>query len=293
VVDHALETVAPALKSRRQPVTVERNGPVPAFVDGTRICQIVGNLVTNASKYSPPGSRIRVQITREADQAVVRIVDEGAGIPPDQLGRVFDMFTKIPRATQTAGDGLGIGLALSRQFAELHGGTLTAASAGEGRGATFTLSVPIQTDHGGAAAPADRVVPSRARARQALSIVVVEDNEDSADMMSTWLEHLGHEVRVARTGPDGVAMVLAAHPDVVLCDIGLPGMDGVDVCRRIVVGMPAPPMMIALTGWGSERDLARTLDAGFDQHLVKPVELEQLRSVLEAAGARARGAQTG
>jgi CheY-like chemotaxis protein len=115
-----------------------------------------------------------------------------------------------------------------------------------------------------------------------LSVVVVEDNEDSAEMMSVWLEQLGHEVRTAHTGPEGVAIVLDARPDVVLCDIGLPGMDGLDVCRQIVRSIPVPPVMVALTGWGAEVDRQRTVEAGFDHHLVKPVELDHLRSLLES-----------
>ncbi|HEY6462629.1 MAG TPA: response regulator, partial [Polyangiaceae bacterium] len=140
------------------------------------------------------------------------------------------------------------------------------------------------------AAPAAAMAPpKRNGAGNALRVVVVEDNEDSADMLSSWLEMLGHEVRVARTGPDGVALVLEARPDVVLCDIGLPGMDGVDVCRNVVRDMPTPPVMIALTGWGMEGDRARTVDAGFRHHLVKPVELDKLQSLLESVVAPAAG----
>jgi CheY-like chemotaxis protein len=196
------------------------------------------------------------------------------------------MFTKIERSSPGTNDGLGIGLALSRQLAELHGASLGAASEGEGKGATFTLSLPIGRDEGCAEV---RVEESpRPDPRGGLSIVVVEDNEDSADMMSVWLEHLGHEVRVARTGPAGIALVLEARPQVVLCDIGLPGMDGADVCRRIVHEMSTPPLMVALTGWGMEGDRRRTAEAGFDHHLVKPVALDQLRKVLESVGSSPR-----
>jgi len=195
---------------------------------------------------------------------------------------VFDMFTKIERSLPGTNDGLGIGLALSRQLAELHGASLEAASDGEGKGATFTLSLPIGPATSSAATLLEE--SEKVPGVGGLSIVVVEDNEDSADMMSVWLEHLGHEVRIARTGPDGVALVLQARPHVVLCDIGLPGMDGADVCRRIVDEMSTPPVMIALTGWGMEGDRRRTAEAGFDHHLVKPVALDQLRIVLESVG---------
>jgi signal transduction histidine kinase len=280
VIDRAIETAQPSIVRRRQAVVVEGPRSSSALVDATRIAQIVGNLLNNASKHSAVGATVRVELEPKASTVEIRVIDQGAGIPPDQLARVFDMFTKIRRPGTETNDGLGIGLALSRQLATLHEGTLTAASAGEGQGATFTLSIPK-----GKEAPVEKpaaVEPPAPASSGKLSIVVVEDNEDSADMLSTWLQHLGHEVRVAHTGPDGVALVLEARPDVVLCDIGLPGMDGVDVCRNVVRGMPTPPVMVALTGWGMEGDRKRTDDAGFDHHLVKPVELNQLRSVLES-----------
>ncbi len=299
VIERAIETASPAFTRRNQSVVVEAERPVAALVDATRITQIVANLLTNASKHSPSGARIRIRLRPAGDTAIIDVVDEGAGIPADQLVRVFDMFTKVDRPTQTADDGLGIGLALSRYLAQLHGGTLTAASPGEGMGATFTLSLPTGIGTGeasdpraGASAPAlppeagDAAVAPPPSSRGGLSVVVVEDNEDSADVMSAWLEQLGHSVRVAHTGPDGVALILEERPDVVLCDIGLPGMDGVDVCRRVVDGMAVPPVMIALTGWGTESDRKRTVSAGFRHHLVKPIEPEKLRSVLEAVPGR-------
>ena len=279
VIERAVEEADPSFVRRQQSIAIVRQEPMAALVDSTRVAQIVGNLLTNASKHSPSGGRIRVELGREGDMAVIRVVDEGEGIPSDQLQLVFGMFTKIERSGQRANDGLGIGLALSRQLAELHGGTLTASSAGEGRGATFTLSLPIGADGDGAGAP-PRSSAHVAAPKSGLNIVVVEDNEDTADTMSDWLEYLGHEVQVARTGPDGVALVMRARPDVVLCDIGLPGMDGVDVCRRIVHEMAEPPVMVALTGWGTERDRRRTVEAGFRHHLVKPVAPEHLRDVL-------------
>lgn len=282
VIERAIETARPFFTRRKQSIRVDAIGSLSAFVDATRIAQIIGNLLNNASKHSPEGAEVRIELTREPGIAIVRVIDDGAGIPRSQIERVFDMFTKIERSLPGTNDGLGIGLALSRQLAELHGASLDAASDGEGKGATFTLSLPIgPTTSSAATLPkeSEKVVGPGG-----LRIVVVEDNEDSADMMSVWLEHLGHEVRIARTGPDGVALVLQARPHVVLCDIGLPGMDGADVCRRIVDEMSTPPVMIALTGWGMEGDRRRTAEAGFDHHLVKPVALDQLRIVLETVG---------
>jgi len=234
-----------------------------------------------------------VQRDGDGPTASIQVVDHGVGIPGDQLQRVFEMFTRIERAAPAENDGLGIGLALSLQLAKLHGGTLTAASEGEGKGATFTLSLPapVTVPEDVTAASAETSVkapPPAVELLKGLRIVVVEDNEDAADTMSEWLVHLGHDVQVARTGPDGVALVLEQRPDVVFCDIGLPGMDGVDVCRDIVRGMQVPPVMIALTGWGREADRRRTMEAGFQHHLVKPVAPEKLRTVLQSVERSAR-----
>ncbi|HEY3821108.1 MAG TPA: response regulator [Polyangiaceae bacterium] len=281
IIGRAVETVQPSLTRREQAVSVDAPEQVAAFVDGTRIVQIVGNLLSNASKHSALGATVRVQLRCDSDVATIRVVDQGAGIPPGQLARVFDRFAKIERSTPTQNDGLGIGLSLSRQLADLHGGTLTAASSGEGKGATFTLSLPaLDRDTVPEPVPKNRVTSNGSPA--GLKVVVVEDNEDSAEMLATWLRTLGHDVRVATTGTDGVALVLATRPDVVLCDLGLPGIDGAEVCRQVVLGMSVPPLMVALTGWGMEGDRARTGEAGFDHHLVKPVELDQLSDVLQS-----------
>ncbi len=288
VIDRAIETTNPSILRRSQSIALDIEEQVSVDVDATRVAQVIANLLQNASKHSPSGARIRVLVRRTANQAIVQVVDEGVGIPPEQLARVFDMFTKIERSTESPNDGLGIGLALSRQLAELHGGALTAESAGYGKGATFSLTLPAGRSDPPGDRPAEIPQPSsksEAASRAGLRIVVVEDNEDSADVMSVWLEQLGHEVRVARTGPDGVALIFEAHPDVVLCDIGLPGMDGNDVCRRVVQGMPEPPVMVALTGWGMEADRRRTVEAGFRHHIVKPVEPDKLRTVLESLSA--------
>jgi len=281
-IEHALETSKPFMDQRRQTVDLQLPGPVHATVDATRVSQIVGNLLHNASKFTPPGGQIRVELAAQGGAVIVRVIDPGSGIPVGQLDRVFDMFTQIERSNRPAGSGLGIGLALARRLAQMHGGDLTAASPGEGQGAIFTLTLPADAV---VAAPAEPPPPGArdAAPSAALDIVVVEDNEDAADTLALWLEELGHRVRVARTGPDGVGLVRAARPDVVLCDIGLPEMDGVEVCRRIksLEGGP-PPVMVALTGWGMDDDRRRTGEAGFAHHLVKPVVPGQLRAILDS-----------
>jgi len=287
-VERAIEICAPLLASRQQTVHVEAEGPITATVDGTRIAQIVSNLVNNAAKHSENGAKIVVRLSRAEGNAVIDVIDHGAGIPAEQLERVFDMFTKIDRPGQWSRDGLGIGLALSRRLATLHGGSLTASSAGESKGSTFTLTLPTDVaapDSAGQLPRAQTPVPSKP---PALSIVLVEDNEDAATMMELWLSHDKHTVQVARTGADGIALIKAAKPDVVLCDIGLPDMDGVDVCQRVLSETSDPPMMVALTGWGAEADRRRTRHGGFSEHLVKPVDLAKLRDLLGSVAAKPR-----
>ena len=294
VIEHALETARPFLDQRRQTVEVVAAGPVRAIADATRVSQILGNLLHNASKFTPAGGAIRVELAAEDGTATIRVVDPGAGIPEGQIDRVFDMFARIERSSrQQANTGLGIGLALGRSLAEMHGGHLTASSSGEGQGATFTLTLPaeasgvLEISGPHAAAPvASAVVSGR------LEVVVIEDNDDAADTLTMWLEELGHGVRVARTGPAGLELVREARPDVVLCDIGLPDMDGVEVCRRVkALALEPRPVMVALTGWGMDEDRRRTAEAGFEHHLVKPVVPDRLRAILQAvAEARRAGA---
>jgi two-component system CheB/CheR fusion protein len=284
IVEHALEAVRPFLDRRRQQVAAELRGPVHAVVDPTRVAQIVGNLFHNASKYTPLGGSFSVELSAAGDAATIRVVDTGAGIPVDQLDRVFDMFARIDRAVPQQGGGLGIGLALARRLAEMHGGGLRASSAGEGQGATFTLTLPTEPSVRPAAAEAAEVGGGALAAGDVLEIVVIEDNDDSAETLALWLEEMGHRVQVARTGPDGVALVRSVRPHVVLCDIGLPDMDGVEVCRRVrAFALEPAPLMVALTGWGMTEDRRRTGEAGFEHHLVKPVLPDKLREILRAA----------
>jgi signal transduction histidine kinase len=287
VIDTAIETARPMLERRNQVVEVRAECAVSAFVDPTRIAQVIGNLLNNASKHSESGARVLLELARKGDMAIVRVVDEGIGIPSEQMSRVFTMFTKIERAIPGTNDGLGIGLALSRRLAEQHGGALSVDSDGEGKGAVFTLTIPTGAAGGQDAAPPVESAPSAA-AVAVLRVVVVEDNEDAADLLSAWLERLGCNVQVARTGPDGLAVVLESKPDVVLCDLGLPGIDGVELCRRVVGSSDTPPVMVALTGWGMESDRQRTLEAGFQHHLVKPVAMDQLLRVLQTVRAAVR-----
>ena len=258
--------------------------------DPTRLAQIIGNLIHNASKFSPEGSVIEISLANEpakgspeGGRAVVRVVDAGIGIVPDQLRRVFDMFAQVQHPGSTSSGGLGIGLALSRRLAEMHDGNLSVVSPGVGKGSVFTFSLPALVDDGGVASiPAPR---AERPAREGLvRLVIIEDNTDAADLLALSLERRNYAVRVAHTGPAGIDAVEQSRPDVVLCDIGLPDMDGNEVCRRVRrLALGYRPVMIALTGWGMQEDRDRTQHAGFDHHLVKPIDPEKLFLLLDDA----------
>lgn len=282
IVDAALETAQPFIDQRKQSCRIETEGPIFALLDATRIAQVIGNLLHNASKYTPVGGEIGIEVGADSGNATIRIVDPGAGIPASQLERVFDMFAKIERSVPDANGGLGIGLALSRQLALLHGGTLVAHSAGEGQGATFTLSLPLADAMQTESAP-EQTNATRVKAAKSLDIVLIEDNDDAAELLEILLTQLGHHVHLARTGLEGLALVREVVPQVVLCDLGLPGMSGLEVCEHVrALQLPAQPLMVALTGWGMTEDRRRTQGVGFDHHLVKPVTADSLLEILRS-----------
>jgi signal transduction histidine kinase len=285
----AVETFRATFDQKKVNLSIAAPYSVHGVVDSTRIAQIIGNLLHNALKYTREGGKVSVALTHAGGNALVRVTDNGMGIPPDQLERVFEMFTRIERKLPTADPGAGIGLALAQRLAQMHGGNLTAWSAGEGQGTTFTLTIPAEAAAAEEAAEArDEPGAAPSSDSEPLDIAVIEDNDDVADTLAAWLEGLGHRVRVARTGPSGLELVLETKPDVVLCDIGLPGMDGVEVCQRVrEQAREFRPLMVALTGWGKEEDRKRTAKAGFDHHLVKPVKLATLSDVLHSVGSKA------
>jgi signal transduction histidine kinase len=280
IIENAIDTCRPLFDKRRQSISVDVPWSMFPFVDPTRVSQILGNLLHNAAKYTPEGGEVRVELAHESGNAIVRIIDYGAGITAELIVRIFDMFVHVDHSQPSAG--LGIGLALARRLAELHGGALVASSAGAGRGSTFTLSLPL-VEEPQERVSHDRESPERRPDVAMLNIVVIEDNNDSADILALWLESHGHRVSVARTGPAGLELVKATRPDVVLCDIGLPGMDGVEVCRCVRgLSIDFRPVMVALSGWGREQDRKRTAEAGFDHHFVKPVAIAKLHALLES-----------
>jgi signal transduction histidine kinase len=285
VIAAAADSARPFVERRRHQVTIEAPPGVFVYADATRITQILGNLLHNAAKFTPEGGRLAIRLDTDSDRAVVQIADSGDGIATDQLLRVFDMFARIEGGTTKTECGLGIGLALARRLAEMHGGTLEASSPGPGLGTTCTLRLPLlPSSESRVASNGHAYGDTHGAPRDQLRIVVVEDNIDVADTLALWLADLGHEVWVARTGPDGVRQIQQRQPHLVLCDLGLPEIDGIEVCRRVRgLALATRPLMVALTGWGREDDRRRTRDAGFDDHLVKPVAAERLRAVLRSA----------
>jgi signal transduction histidine kinase len=294
VVRATIESMRPRFERRKQTISAELPDDLTARVDATRIEQVITNLLHNATKFTNDGGSIRVELDGTPETAVLRVIDSGVGIRPNQLERVFDMFTRVERPGGAGEPGLGIGLALARRLAEMHGGKLTAASDGDGRGATFTLTIPLPEASQPAASPAPVGAPARTGASAALNIVLVEDNEDVAEMMLIWLEGLNHRVTVARTGSEGVEAIRAQNPDLVVCDLGLPDIHGTEVCKQVrSFSTGSQPVMIALTGWGREDDVRRTKEAGFDHHLVKPVAPEKLSTLLKSvAEARSEAGTT-
>ena len=262
--------------------------PEPLYVDAdpVRLTQIISNLLNNAAKYSDRSREVRLTASRENGHAVVSVRDFGVGIPADMLERVFDMFTQVPSEDRGGQSGLGIGLTLVRSLVQLHGGSIDAASEGPGKGSTFTFRLPIVE------APARAPGPAASRRSNGLSlrILVVDDNQDAADSLGLVLAHAGAEVEVVHDGPAALERVERFRPAVVLLDIGMPGMDGYEVARRIRA-RPAlrDVKLIALTGWGQAEDRRRSFDAGFDHHLIKPAGLDEIRSLLPAAEARRAG----
>lgn len=281
IMDSALEATSPLIESSGHTLAVWiPDTPLYLDVDPTRIAQALINLLGNAAKYTPRAGSIELSAERDAHEAVVRVKDTGIGLAEEMLPRVFEMFTQIQRTGEGAQTGLGIGLALARRLVEMHGGTVTAESAGPGQGSTFTVRLPLAVAPAGvtpAMEQASATAPTPGRRR----ILVVDDNVDAAETLAMVLESSEHEIRTAHAGGEALSTARIFDPDFVFLDIGLPDMDGYAVARQI----RADPrlrraVLIALTGWGSEDDRRRSAEAGFDVHLTKPVEITLLEGVL-------------
>jgi CheY-like chemotaxis protein len=241
-----------------------------------RIQQCISNLLQNASKFTPARGRLEVSVRRIGPDVAVRVRDTGIGIAPEMLPRVFDLFAQGDVAMDHAQGGLGIGLTLVKQLVELHGGSVEARSAGLGKGSEFEIALPVLSD-GSLEVEDETVGAAKGNSR----VLIVEDNPDAAESLHMLLELLGHQVRVASDGFAALE-VLADNPfDVILVDIGLPGMDGYALAAKIrALPQSAPMRLVALTGYGQDEDRRRALAAGFDQHLVKPIDIDRLQALL-------------
>ncbi len=286
IIAQAVEAAQPLLSERHHQLAIELpTEPLPLWGDGARLTQIVSNLLNNAARFTPDGGHIGLAVRREGARAVVSVKDDGIGIPADMRERVFEMFTQIVWPGQRKQDGLGIGLALVKRLVEMHGGDIEARSEGAGRGTELIVRLPIAHEQ----AAADGAVPGAGEAagvRRPERILVVDDNVDAADSLSRLLRLHAHEVRVAHDGVTALAAACDMNPDIVLLDIGLPQLDGLEVARRLRARGDGPrPLLVAMTGFGQAEDRARTMAAGFDHHLTKPVDPKLLQTLMQTARA--------
>jgi len=285
VVQRALETATPSIEANNHHVALDLTSKgLHVEGDFCRLTQLITNLLNNAARYTPHGGSITVTARDEEGKAVVRVADSGRGIEPEDIERIFAMFVQGRSSENNAGGGLGVGLALARTIAELHGGSLTAHSAGMNTGSEFTLKMPlsasvVEKPKADAPRPTLTTVPRR--------ILVVDDNVDAAATLEMLLKSLGHETCVVHDGVGALQMADEFRPDVVLLDLGMPGLDGYETARRLrAVKKELPFRIIALTGWGQESDRQKTREAGFDLHLTKPVELEDLVQAVSNGGTK-------
>ncbi|WP_437489029.1 PAS domain-containing protein [Sorangium sp. So ce1014] len=292
VVTKAIEMTSSLLEKRAQRLAVDVPGQgLLVQGDPVRLVQVFQNLLTNAAKYTPPHGQLTLHGYREGNEIVVRMIDNGMGMSQAILGSVFEPFVQGDRALDRSEGGLGIGLSLVRRLVGLHGGTVLASSAGQGKGSEFVVRLPMaEADSAdGQVRPAFATKAAAVPAAAPRRVLIVDDNADAAATLGGLLRHLGHHVVVAHNGPDALALLNSAQPDTALLDIGLPVMNGYDLARRMRERITADELLIvAISGYGQEHDRERSLAAGFDDHLVKPVETNRLLAVFELGRARGR-----
>jgi signal transduction histidine kinase len=280
IVKAAVETSRPVLDSLRHEIRLDlAANPICVAGDAVRLTQVFANLLNNAAKYTNHGGLITIASRREPGEAVISVRDNGIGIAPTLLSQVFDMFMQVDRSTRRSQGGLGIGLTLVKSLVSMHGGSVEARSDGPGLGSEFIVRLPLLEDSALPAEATRRIQPLPAR-----RILIVDDSRDGGESLALLLRVLGGEVALAHTGRQALECVTSFRPDVVLLDIGMPGMDGYEVARRIRANPANRHMqLIALTGWGQDEDRQRSAAAGFNHHLVKPADVDQLRQLLSVA----------
>ena len=282
IVADAVEQAMPLVRTRHQQLDVDV--PVhamPVMGDAKRLVQILANLLNNAAKYTQEGGRLRLAARVRGNEVVVDVVDNGIGMASELAARAFDLFAQAERTSDRASGGLGLGLALVRSLVELHGGTVSCASAGPGQGSRFTVTLPLLAAGAAPAAPCDEALAAQERG---LSIMVVDDNVDAAETLGLLLEASGHRVSIEHDPLHALERSRTEAPQVCLLDIGLPGMDGYELARQLrAQASTAHAFLVAITGYGQDSDRRLAAEAGFDRHLVKPIDLESLRDALAGA----------
>jgi CheY-like chemotaxis protein len=280
VAHQAVEASRPFIESKGHRLNVSLpSDPLWVHGDSARLAQVLTNLLINAAKYTEEGGHIWLTAGREEAEAIITVRDTGVGIPPDMLAAVFELFTQVDHAIDRSQGGLGVGLTLVKRLVEMHGGSVEAFSEGRGKGSEFVVRLPVHT---GDATPVPlRTNGTIAQSDRPLRVLVVDDNVDAAATLASLLETEGHQVRRAHDGPGALAAADAFLPDAVVLDLGLPGMDGYEVARRLRSKTEdRKPLLVAVSGYGRDEDRRRSRQAGFDHHLIKPTELSALRSAL-------------
>ncbi|HVF16548.1 MAG TPA: ATP-binding protein, partial [Steroidobacteraceae bacterium] len=280
VVEAALESSQPAIQAAQHSLRVELpSAPVWVKGDPSRLEQVICNVVNNACKYTAKGGDISLILTDVSNQAVLQVTDNGLGIPQEMLPFVFDMFTQVDRNLDRAQGGLGIGLSLVRRLMELHGGEVRAESPGPNKGSTFTLVLPL-VDADAPIESKQAAAGARAAARP-LRVLVIDDNRDAADALSMLLTTHGHQTRIAYGGAAALEIAREFEPETVFCDLGMPGISGFDVASRLRKEQKrGAPLLVALTGWGTDEDKRKTREGGFDFHVTKPITFDDVDRIL-------------
>jgi signal transduction histidine kinase/CheY-like chemotaxis protein len=283
IVNRAADTVRPVMEDKNHDLELELPPQeVMVWADATRAEQIVANLLTNAAKYTRSGGRVVVRANPDDGFAVIKVIDTGIGLPPEMLSQVFDLFAQADRTLDRSEGGLGIGLTVVRKLAEMHGGSISAASEGLGHGSTFTLRLPLSNSP--ELAGETTVRAPHACPQENYKVLVVDDNRDTATPCATFLRMCGHDVHTAFDGLSALEMARSLKPQAIFLDIGLPGMNGYDVAKTLRNEGFSNELIVAVSGYGQPEDRQRSRDAGFDEHLVKPVHQDALISALDRVG---------